>query len=91
MGRAHARWRISRVPPRVAPLRARSQVRLPSSKMAVERAAILRHLLDSATDPFTRAPLHAQQLEPDVELRARIDEWRAELAAPSPAEAPAPA
>jgi ubiquitin conjugation factor E4 B len=51
-------------------------VRLPSSKVAVERASILRHLLNEPTDPFTRTPLSAEQLEADAELRARAERWR---------------
>lgn len=46
--------------------------------MTVARASILRHLLDEPSDPFTRVPLQAEQLEENEELRARIDRWRAE-------------
>lgn len=37
----------------------------------------MRHLLSSATDPFTRAPLSLEELQDDIALRMRIDSWRA--------------
>lgn len=51
---------------------------LPDSKVTLDRSTIERHLLSSATDPFSRAPLAADQLAPDDALRARIEEWLAE-------------
>jgi hypothetical protein len=41
------------------------------------RSTIERHLLSSETDPFSRAPLKLQQLQPDEELRARMQQWLA--------------
>ena len=65
---------------------------LPSSHV-VDRSVINRHLLNSATDPFSRQPLTIDQLVPgnqcscsgscltsfltDHELKKRIDEWKA--------------
>jgi len=51
-------------------------VRLPSSRMTVDRSSILRHLLDVGMDPFTRTPLTPDQLVDDAELAARITAWR---------------
>ncbi|GAB4816683.1 hypothetical protein N2152v2_003729 [Parachlorella kessleri] len=48
---------------------------LPDSRITVDRATIERHLLSSGTDPFSRAPLAASQLQPDEALGARIREW----------------
>ncbi len=42
----------------------RDPVRLPASGQIVDRSMILSHLLDDPTDPFTRAPLKAQDLIP---------------------------
>lgn len=41
------------------------------------RSTAVRHLLTSATDPFTRAPLSLEELQDDLALRMRIDSWRA--------------
>lgn len=49
-------------------------VRLPSGQR-MDRATITRHLLNDPCDPFTRQPLAEEQLEPDDDLRARIEEW----------------
>eukprot|EP00761_Pharyngomonas_kirbyi_P004692 gb/GECH01004697.1/.p1 GENE.gb/GECH01004697.1/~~gb/GECH01004697.1/.p1 ORF type:complete len:978 (+),score=273.08 gb/GECH01004697.1/:1-2934(+) len=51
---------------------------LPSSRLVMERSVIERHLLSDATDPFNRTPLSADQLEPDAELRNKIESWFAE-------------
>lgn len=51
---------------------------LPSSKVTVERSTISRHLLSDQTDPFNREPLSMDQVIPNVELKAKIDEWMAE-------------
>ena len=39
-------------------------VRLPNSLQIVDRSTIARHLLSDQTDPFTRAPLTMDQVEP---------------------------
>ena len=36
----------------------------------------MRHLLGSATDPFTRAPLSLDALQEHTVLRERIASWR---------------
>lgn len=50
-------------------------VLLPSGKI-MDRSVILRHLLNSATDPFNRQPLSEDQLRPATELKERIDQWQ---------------
>jgi ubiquitin conjugation factor E4 A len=53
-------------------------VNLPSSKAVMDRANILRHLMSDQTDPFTRQPLTADMLKPDLELKQKILEWKNE-------------
>ncbi|CDY26421.1 BnaC09g42470D [Brassica napus] len=53
----------------------RDPVILPSSKTTVDRAIIQRHLLSDNHDPFNRAHLTSDMLIPDIELKARIDEF----------------
>ncbi|KAJ4826306.1 E3 ubiquitin-protein ligase pub1 [Turnera subulata] len=48
---------------------------LPSSRITVDRPVIQRHLLSDTTDPFNRSHLTADMLIPDVELKARIEEF----------------
>merc|ERR1711971_1030929 len=52
-------------------------VRLPSSKQVVDRSTIARHLLSDQSDPFNRAPLTMDQVEPETDLRQRVEEWMA--------------
>jgi len=47
---------------------------LPSG-VIMDRPIILRHLLNSQTDPFNRQPLTESQLESATELKHRIHEW----------------
>eukprot|EP00898_Chlorokybus_atmophyticus_P007588 jgi/Chlat1/7830/Chrsp66S00575 len=48
-------------------------VKLPTSGVICDRATIQRHLLSENRDPFNRAHLTADMLEPETELKARID------------------
>lgn len=48
---------------------------LPSSKVTVDRTTIARHLLSDQSDPFNRSPLTMDQVKPDEELKAKIEEW----------------
>ncbi|GFP91775.1 probable ubiquitin conjugation factor e4 [Phtheirospermum japonicum] len=48
---------------------------LPSSKVIVDRPVIQRHLLSDSTDPFNRSHLTADMLIPDVELKAKIENF----------------
>lgn len=50
---------------------------LPSGHI-VDRSNIARHLLTSQTDPYTRLELTQDQLKPDVELKDKIRQWRAD-------------
>lgn len=49
-------------------------VKLPSGYV-VDKSTIARHLLSDQTDPFTRAPLTMEMLEPDVELKSKIEKF----------------
>lgn len=49
---------------------------LPSSNNTMDRSAITRHLLSDPTDPFNRARLTIDMLQPNTELKARIEEWK---------------
>jgi len=44
----------------------------------MDRPIILRHLLNSQTDPFNRQPLTESQLTPVPELKSRIEQWTAD-------------
>ena len=50
-------------------------VLLPASGTIMDRGNIMRHLLNSQTDPFNRQPLTEDQLVEDSELREKIDQW----------------
>ncbi|XP_051734968.1 ubiquitin conjugation factor E4 B isoform X2 [Ctenopharyngodon idella] len=52
-------------------------VQLPSGNI-MDRSIILRHLLNSPTDPFNRQPLTESMLEPVPELKERIQAWMRE-------------
>ena len=41
----------------------------------VDRSTIARHLLSDQNDPFTRAPLTMEQVEPLDDLKAAIQAW----------------
>ena len=58
---------------------------LPSSKITIDRATIKSHLLSDRNDPFNRQPMsiddvvpgESQVYEKDVELKAKIEQWKA--------------
>ncbi|XP_015606835.1 ubiquitin conjugation factor E4 B [Cephus cinctus] len=50
-------------------------VKLPSG-IVMDRAVIVRHLLNSATDPFSRQPLSEDMLTPVLDLKERISAWK---------------
>uniref|UniRef100_A0A6B2KXF9 RING-type E3 ubiquitin transferase n=1 Tax=Arcella intermedia TaxID=1963864 RepID=A0A6B2KXF9_9EUKA len=52
-------------------------VKLPTSKVTIDRVTITRHLLSTPQDPFNRAPLTIEQLIPDDALKQEIDAWLA--------------
>jgi len=53
----------------------RDPVLLPSSKTIIDRSTIKSHLLSDSKDPFNRAPLAIEDVIPDPELKARIQEF----------------
>lgn len=53
----------------------RNPVRLPGSKVVIDRAIIERHLLLDKTDPFSRSELTIDMVQPENELRVRIEAW----------------
>jgi len=52
-------------------------VKLPSSHI-VDRSTITQHLLNDPTDPFNRAPLKIEDVEPATELKQKMTQWVAE-------------
>jgi ubiquitin conjugation factor E4 B len=50
-------------------------VMLPSGKV-MDRSVIMRHLLNSNTDPFNRQPLSEDMLTDATELKQRIKDWK---------------
>lgn len=50
-------------------------VLLPSSRKTVDRSTIARHLLSDQTDPFNRSPLTMDMVQPNTDLKRKIDEW----------------
>ena len=52
-------------------------VRLPSGHH-MDRATITRHLLSDETDPFSRARCTVEMLVDNAELRAEIQQWKAQ-------------
>ena len=48
---------------------------VPITKNVCDRATIERHLLSNETCPFSRQPLKVEDLESNVELKRRIEEW----------------
>jgi len=49
---------------------------LPSGAI-MDRSIIMRHLLNSNTDPFNRQQLSEDMLQDATELKQRIQEWKA--------------
>ncbi|CAF5211047.1 unnamed protein product, partial [Rotaria magnacalcarata] len=47
---------------------------LPSG-VIMDRSVIIKHLLNSSTDPFNRLPLTIEQLIPAAQLKEQIDNW----------------
>ena len=48
---------------------------LPASGTIMDRGNIMRHLLNSQTDPFNRQPLTEDQLMDQSDLKRQIEEW----------------
>lgn len=50
--------------------------RMHACGQVMDRSTIMQHLLNDNTDPFNRQPLTAEMLQPAVELKQRIEEWK---------------
>ncbi|XP_017878482.1 ubiquitin conjugation factor E4 B [Ceratina calcarata] len=57
-------------------------VKLPSG-IVMDKAVIIRHLLNSSTDPFSRQPLSEDMLTPMPELKERISMWKQQKKKPT--------
>lgn len=53
-------------------------VLLPTSNTIVDRSTIRAHLLSDTRDPFSRAPLTMDMVQPATELKERIQAWKAQ-------------
>ncbi|KAI9754266.1 MAG: hypothetical protein M4579_004797 [Chaenotheca gracillima] len=51
---------------------------LPTSKISMDRSTIRSHLLSDPNDPFNRSPLKISDVIPDVDLKNKIDAFKAE-------------
>ncbi|KAI9886767.1 MAG: Aminolevulinate dehydratase [Watsoniomyces obsoletus] len=51
---------------------------LPTSNVSVDRSTIRSHLLSDPNDPFNRVPLAIEDVKPNVELKAKIQAFKAE-------------
>ncbi|CAN3376745.1 E4 ubiquitin-protein ligase Ufd2p [Diutina rugosa] len=49
---------------------------LPKSRISIDRSTIKAHLLSDPTDPFNRSPLKLEDVIPDEELKAKIEEFK---------------
>lgn len=50
---------------------------LPSSKVSIDRSTIKAHLLSDSTDPFNRVPLKLEDVIDDIELKQKIQQFKA--------------
>lgn len=53
----------------------RTHTPAPPSQVTVDRSTIERHLLSGSTDPFSRAELSLDMVEPDTELAGKLAAW----------------
>jgi ubiquitin conjugation factor E4 B len=53
-------------------------VTLPTSKQTLDRSTIRTHLLSDPHDPFNRAPLKIEDVIPNTELKAQIEQFKAD-------------
>ncbi|KAF9919148.1 hypothetical protein BX616_000836 [Lobosporangium transversale] len=52
-------------------------VLLPTSNISIDRSTIKSHLLSDSTDPFNRMPLKISDVVDNIELREKIQAWKA--------------
>ncbi|TID15047.1 hypothetical protein CANINC_004718 [Pichia inconspicua] len=50
-------------------------VKLPASKVSMDRSVLKAHLMNDPTDPFNRMPLKLEDATEDVELKEKINRW----------------
>ncbi|ODV86423.1 hypothetical protein CANARDRAFT_187571, partial [[Candida] arabinofermentans NRRL YB-2248] len=53
-------------------------VKLPHSKVSMDRSVLKAHLMSDSTDPFNRAPLKLEDVEDDLELKEKINNFISE-------------
>ncbi|RDW57967.1 ubiquitin-ubiquitin ligase UFD2 [Aspergillus mulundensis] len=49
---------------------------LPASNISIDRSTLRAHLLSDPHDPFNRVPLKMEDVTPDTELKAKIEEFK---------------
>ncbi|KAG0049750.1 hypothetical protein BGZ83_005433 [Gryganskiella cystojenkinii] len=52
-------------------------VLLPTSNISIDRSTIKAHLLSDTTDPFNRMPLKIEDVVDNIELKEKIQAWKA--------------
>ena len=53
-------------------------VTLPTSKTVMDRTSITQYLLSDSRDPWNRAPLKITDVVPNLEMKEKIEAWKAE-------------
>lgn len=53
-------------------------VTLPTSKTVMDRTSITQYLLSDGRDPWNRAPLQLSDVIPNLEMKEKIEAWKAE-------------
>ncbi|GMF58575.1 unnamed protein product [[Candida] boidinii] len=53
-------------------------VKLPHSKVSMDRSVLKAHLMNDPTDPFNRTPLKLEDVEDDEELKLKIETFKKE-------------
>ncbi|OWB58266.1 hypothetical protein B5S28_g4275 [[Candida] boidinii] len=53
-------------------------VKLPHSKVSMDRSVLKAHLMNDPTDPFNRTPLKLEDVEDDEELKLKIENFKKE-------------
>ncbi|KAH3685109.1 hypothetical protein WICPIJ_003918 [Wickerhamomyces pijperi] len=50
-------------------------VKLPQSKVSMDRSVLKAHLMNDPTDPFNRTPLKLEDVVEDTELKNKIEQF----------------
>lgn len=48
---------------------------LPTSKVSMDRSVLKAHLMNDPTDPFNRMPLKIEEVDDDLDLKVKIQQW----------------